>query len=344
MSAYSLPSPAAGSVQNNGVLTKFIKQTVDNTPCEMSNGEINYREKWKGPYERGKSILSSVKVGDDLSAAHTALGQSVEEFSAPNCPTRNKTAGTWKVKEIRVEQIEAGDHCYVYFTFYADFASTEVQTLTEVVDKNVWSIQWQSYSVSPWDFCKNGGGNAAPWSPSYEESPPTADWSKTADRAAIQAAMNQSPEFKGNFIVYTPDKNVPDCKMYLDAAHTAIQKKVGLDRNAIYHYPIITHQTVHRGGFNANYSGQGALGEDIDHVQSLGDDCPYSIGSDWVFIKIGDNMQQVRDESKNLTTFTRQETFMGVLKDSYDKNYYGNGTFSHDEAGITNGRWKRNSI
>ena len=74
MSAYSLPSPAAGSVQNNGVLTKFIKQTVDNTPCEMSNGEINYREKWKGPYSRGKSILSSVKIGDDLSAAHTALG------------------------------------------------------------------------------------------------------------------------------------------------------------------------------------------------------------------------------------------------------------------------------
>lgn len=266
MSAYSLPSPATGSVQNNGVLTKFIKQTVDNTPCEMSNGEINYREKWKGPYSRGKSILSSVKTGDALSAAHSALGDSVEEFSEPTCPTRNKTAGTWKVKEIRVEQIEAGDHCYVYFTFYADFASTETETLTELIEKNVWSITWQSYSVSPWDFCKNGGGNAAPWSPSYEDTPPTANWAKTADRAAIQAAMNQSPEFKGNFIVYTPDKNVPDCKMYLDAAHTAIQKKVGLDRNAIYHYPIVTHQTVHRGGFTANYKGQGALGQDIDHV------------------------------------------------------------------------------
>ena len=74
MSAYSLPSPATGSVQNNGVLTKFIKQTVDNTPCEMSNGEINYREKWKGPYSRGKSILSSVKIGDSIAKAHTALG------------------------------------------------------------------------------------------------------------------------------------------------------------------------------------------------------------------------------------------------------------------------------
>ena len=344
MSAYSLPSPATGSVQNNGVLTKFIKQTVDNTPCEMSNGEINYREKWKGPYSRGKSILSSVKIGDTIDTAHTALGGSVEEFSAPTCPTRNNTAGVWKVKETRVEQIEAGDHCNVYFTFYADFASTEVQTLTEDVEKNVWSVSWQAYSVSPWDFCKNGGGNAAPWSPSYDNSPPTPNWSKTADRAAIQAALNQSPEFKDNFIVYTPDKNVPDCKMYLDAANTAIQKKVGLDRNAVYHYPIITHQTVHKGGFSANYKGTATLGQDIDHVSTLPTGCPYDFDSTWIWIKTGDNMTQQRDEAKQMTIFTHQETFMGVLQDSYDKNYYGNGTFSHTEEGITNGRWQRNSI
>ena len=344
MSAYSLPSPAAGSVQNNGVLTKFIKQTVDNTPCEMSNGEINYREKWKGPYSRGKSILSSVKIGDTIDTAHTALGGSVEEFSAPTCPTRNNVAGVWKVKETRVEQIEAGDHCNVYFTFYAYFASTEVETLTEDVEKNVWSVSWQAYSVSPWDFCKNGGGNASPWSPSYDNSPPTPNWSKTADRAAIQAALNQSPEFKDNFIVYTPDKNVPDCKMYLDAANTAIQKKVGLDRNAIYHYPIITHQTVHKGGFSANYKGTATLGADIDHVSTLPTGCPYDFDSTWIWIKTGDNMTQQRDEAKQMTIFTHQETFMGVLQDSYDKNYYGNDTFSHTEEGITNGRWQRNSI
>ena len=344
MSAYSLPAPATGSVQNNGVLTKFIKQTVDNTPCEMSTGEINSREKWKGPYSRGKSILSSVKIGDTIDTAHTALGGSVEEFSAPTCPTRNNTAGVWKVKETRVEQIEAGDHCNVYFTFYADFASTEVQTLTEDVEKNVWSVSWHAYSVSPWDFCKNGGGNASPWSPSYDNSPPTPNWSKTADRAAIQAALNQSPEFKDNFIVYTPDKNVPDCKMYLDAANTAIQKKVGLDRNAVYHYPIITHQTVHKGGFSANYKGTATLGQDIDHVSTLPTGCPYDFDSTWIWIKTGDNMTQQRDEAKQMTIFTHQETFMGVLQDSYDKNYYGNGTFSHTEEGITNGRWQRNSI
>lgn len=207
----------------------------------------------------------------------------------------------------------------------------------------MWSVSWQAYSVSPWYFCANGGGNAAPWSPSYDKQPPTADWSKTADRAAIQSAMNQNPEFKGNFIVYTPDKNVPDSRMYLDAASTAIQKKVGLDRNAVYHYPILTHQTVRSGALSSSYT-TSTLGEDIDHVSELPDGCPYSFDDSWVWIKTGDNMTQVKDKTNDTVTFTRQETFMGVIDDEYDVNYYGNGTFSHTEQGITTGRWKRNSI
>lgn len=343
MAAYNIPDPAAGSVQNQGVLTKFIKQVVDGTPSE-SNGVLTYKEKWKGPYSTGKEILSSVKTGDTLAQAQAALGSHVEEFSAPTCPTRNNKAGTWKIEGVSVEQIQSGDHCYVTFTFRADYGETDVQTLTEDVEKNVWSITWQAYSVSPWDFCANGGANAKPWSPSYDDSPPTPVWATLADRAAIQAAMNQNPEFKGNFIVYTPDKNVPDCRMYLEAANLEIQKKVGLDRNATYHYPTITHQTVHRGGFNANYEDTATLGEDVDHVHALPSGCPYSFDSSWIWVKTGDNMSQQRDEAENMTIFTRQETFMGVLEDSYDKNYYGNGEFRHTEDGIENGRWERNSI
>lgn len=222
MAAYNIPDPAAGSVQNQGVLTNFIKQVVDGTPSESSNGEITYKEKWKGPYSRGKGILSSVKVGDPLATAQGALGSHVEEFAAPTCPTRNNKQGVWKVKSINVEQIQSGDHCYVNFTFWADFSGTDVETLTEDDEKNVWSISWQSYSVSPWDFCANEGSPAKAWSPSYEDSPPSPVWSVTADRSAIQAAMNQSAEFKGNFIVFTPDKNVPDCKKYLEAANYEI--------------------------------------------------------------------------------------------------------------------------
>lgn len=112
----------------------------------------------------------------------------------------------------------------------------------------------------------------------------------------------------------------------------------------MYHYPIITHQTVHRGGYSANYRGQATLGEDIDYVHELPSGCPYAFNSKWIFIKIGDDMSQIKDKEKQSTSFTRHETFMGVLSDSYDKNYYGNGEFSHTEQGIKNGRWKRKSI
>ena len=57
----------------NGVLSAFVQQPVSNTPAETSNG-ITYTEKWKGPYEKGKTVLSSVKVGDNLSVLHTWLG------------------------------------------------------------------------------------------------------------------------------------------------------------------------------------------------------------------------------------------------------------------------------
>lgn len=343
MAAYEIPAPTGGS-QAQGILTKFYKQPVDNTPSEH-NGELTYKEKWKGPYSVGKGILGSVKTGDTLSQAQSALGSKAEEYSAPTCPTRNGKAGAWRITSVNVEECSnAGDHCFVTFTCRADYSGTDVETLTELIEKNVWSISWQSYSVSPWDFCANNGSNAKAWSPNYEDSPPTPVWAVTADRAAIQAAMNQNPEFKGNFIVFTPDKNVPDCKKYLEAANYEIQKKVGLDRNATYHYPIIIHQTAHRGGFSSNYKGQDTLGSDIDHVTSLPSGCPYNLDDDWTFIKIGDDMTQERSEAKQTTTFTRQETFMGVLADSYDQNYYGNGTFSHTEQGIKNGRWQRGAI
>lgn len=51
-------------------MAKWIKQTVDNTPSETASGEIEYRERWKGPYSAGshpgKSILSRTKVNDTL--------------------------------------------------------------------------------------------------------------------------------------------------------------------------------------------------------------------------------------------------------------------------------------
>lgn len=54
--------------------------------------------------------------------------------------------------------------------------------------------------------------------------------------------------------MYTPDKNVPDVRKYLHPANMAIQKKVSLDRNAVYHYPIVRHQTSYYGRLGQDYN------------------------------------------------------------------------------------------
>lgn len=342
MSATPIPT---SDYSKAGVLDKWVKQPCDTSPGIMSNGEVNYREKWKGPYSSGRTILSSIKHGDTLSTAHSALGSKQEQYAAPSCPPLGNKARTWRVQELRVEESTAGDHCILYITYHGVVDVSEITGLEEDEEKNVWTISWQTYTVTPWEFCSTSDAVSKPWSPSYDDSPPTPDWSSKASRTSVEAAMNQNPDLSHPpFIVYTPDINVPDCRMYLDAPAAYLYKKAKLNQNAYWHYPIITHQTVHKGSFTSNYKGQGTLGSDIDVKTTLPSGCPYNLDSAWDFVKVGDDMTQVRDEATDRTTFTRQEMFMGVLKNSYDKNYYSPGTFAHTEEGIKNGRWEKNAI
>lgn len=65
-------SGTAASVDADGVLNCLVQQPVDNTPSETENG-MEYTEKYKGPYSKLKDILSHVRVGLVIDAAHSAL-------------------------------------------------------------------------------------------------------------------------------------------------------------------------------------------------------------------------------------------------------------------------------
>lgn len=108
------------SVDANGVLAQLVKQPYDNTPSEDESG-CKYCEKFKGPYDKVRNVLDWVKTGDTLSAAHAALNTNVglsEQIGAPSCPTRPELSGaTWRVTGIRVEECEAGDHCFLYIDY-----------------------------------------------------------------------------------------------------------------------------------------------------------------------------------------------------------------------------------
>ena len=58
-------------VDNNGVLNCLVQQPVDNTPSEVRTGTststLKYVEKFKGPYNKLKDILSYIKIGQTIS-------------------------------------------------------------------------------------------------------------------------------------------------------------------------------------------------------------------------------------------------------------------------------------
>lgn len=335
----------------NGVLSAFVQQPVSNTPAETTAG-ITYTEKWKGPYNVGKNVLNTIQVGDYLSAFHNWLGNNrVVRIEPPTPPTRNNIAGNWLITSIRVDEHTAGDHCFINVDAVANYGGSDVETITEITDQNVWSVSWQSYSVSPYEFASGVVHNDIIVSPSNNLSEP--DWTLPASRQMINIYNSHSPEIVedaggtyGSAYVYTPDVNSPEYRCALSPAEGELLKKLNLGRNATYHYPIVIHSTSFIGNASISFTSQ--LGSDLDTITTLPAECPYTFAqikvgnsyTNWTWLKIGDEISQTK--SGTTTRFDRREVWAGYS--DVDENFYGTGSFDHTEQGITTGRWYKNCL
>ena len=338
----------------NGVLAVFVQQPVTNTPAEVSKNRVVYTEKWKGPYEQGKTVLSSVKVGDNLTSFHTFLGANrISRFTTPVCPIREGTSSYWQIKAIKVDEHTAGDHCYITVDCEAFVGETESEDLTENKEANTWSVTWQSYSVTPYEFLSGEVHPPIKWNMNGSDSHVDVNWAYPASRTLINQYLSHNPstsEVMTNdadwAYTWTPNPKQPHLKELLCGAEMEALKKINQNRNATYHYPIVTHQTQLYGESGSSFTAE--LGGDLDVITTLPSDCPYSFAKiktgagdvDWTWIKIGDDMQQTKTDTT--TTFTRTERWAGYT--DVDENYYGSKTFTHDENGIKTGRWYKNCL
>lgn len=246
------------TINKTGVLNCLVKQPVDNTPSENENGVI-YCEKFKGSYLLVKECLSHIYVGMTLASAHTALaycGGLHVMIDMPTCPTRDGISGVWRIDGIRVEEHDAGDHAFLYLDCYADYFGLDDEG-TDDPWQDVWSITWQSYSVDPYAFCSNTSHEDYVVSPSFETNPedPNLPYAP-AMRSKIDECLRNNPQPKTvenkTYYLYTPDPAEPEVRRWINNAEKAIMEKKMLGRSAIYHYPVVTHQTVRRG--NAGYT------------------------------------------------------------------------------------------
>ena len=343
MAATNLSVYGPAPVDKDGVLAAFVQQPVANTPSEISKFRIVYTEKWKGPYETGKEILSKVTIGENLKEFHTALGNTVSRFTTPASPVRENLSSYWQIAAIKVDEHTAGDHCFITVDCEANFGLSAEQ-LIENTDANTWSVTWQSYSVTPYEFAS--GEVHAPIVVTGNQQI-SADWEAKASRTIINQYLSHNPDTTSNVWTWTPNPKQPQIKNALAGAEMELLKKINQNRNATYHYPIVTHQTQFYGKSGSTFITH-PLGSDLDVVTNLPSDCPYtfspimsSTSSDnWTWLKIGDDMQQTR--TANNVTFTRTERWAGY--NDVDENYYGKKAFVHNESGIKTGRWYKNCL
>ena len=353
MAASTLNYRGPAPTNSEGILNCYVLQPTDSAP-EITGNVPRYREVWKGPYSYAKELAK--QTGISLTTLYTKMGLPlVRSYEVPTCPIIDGQQLYWKVSSIKIQELEAGDHALVTIDCEGANDLYDVETLISDTKQDVWSLSYQTVTYSPYAFCSNKRrykGKIKDWSPGYDTTQhPTAHWTNFAHRTNIAQALQYPNSFpidpvtqESNFLVFEtvpPDANtlIP-VRKYLNPVESAIAKKIFLDKNVIYHMPVLTHQTVERTTASKYHN---TLGYNLDHLDTLPSDCPYKFEDEkWEWLKIADDCTQQKNkvESGWENTFTRRQVWQGFPKGSCDKNFYGNKTFDHSESGILDGRWE----
>lgn len=356
-------------VDSDGVLAQCVRQPCDNSPTLNE-----YVEKWKGPYKLLKDVPARIALTDTaytVEKVHTKLGANyLQRFEIPDCPNVNGNKAEWILNSCSVQQLEAGDHAIITFNFKNTSSFDSGSPSSGITDnsQDLWTVSWQSYTVTPYAFCANASVNLTSYivSPGNGK-PDDPHWDIKTSRSGLETALN-SPQWTiiNDCIVYTPDLNTPDVKYYLPAAFTKIWEKIALQRNAVYHTPLVTHQTAMKFNNSALSSTTSTdaqpvsikatphweLGEDLDTITTLPATCPYSFAQvmtgegpkGWDWIKIGDDVTTSNNLQDCSTSYIRKETWAGYPAGTIDENYYGIQPMSHDKAGLEKTRWQFHGV
>lgn len=342
---YYGPAPTKGSqstaidAQTEGTLAAIVLQPVEQAPAIDADNNLTYVEIWKGPYAWAKNIYSYDPIDRSREEFITLVRgevQVIERFNPPHPGTDN----SWFITNVSVRELEAGDHGEIRITYTArDTSYDPGQAWNSLGNKDVWTLDWQSYSVTPYAFCKNDP----------IEDPPTGnplDTTSTAWRKNIEDFFQSQSGDKSKF-EYAPT-TFREYFLTLNEAERLVAKKVIEGKNAVYHYPVLKHHQEWNKKFaslSASVEFPNTLGEDIDHIVSMESaqlsSCPYKFPTEngkpvWTWTKTGDTMTQTKDKATNTVTFARDTIYWGT-KDP-DINFYGNVTFNHQE--LSSCRWE----
>lgn len=291
---------------------------------------------------RGFNIFGAKFQPDNARPDISGNASFVSRFPVPT----TDPGWSWWVKEVLVEQQQAGDHSIVTVRSSVKDTSQGSQTAGGgwiSIEGDKWDLEWRPYDMSVLAYCKNE--NKPPKWVRYlpnvnsdvlksEEAP-----SQFSNGRYIKECANGSKfnakwgqigawQWVRNQSVY--ELNEPEKKIFNYYVN-------GI--NPTLHYPVLTHTTTVN--YERNLSAQwitidgkvkhinceGAVGK-IDECVAAGylsaAFCPYTFLDEWKWLKTGETIREVNEQ--NQTSYVRTEEFTGAKKWSGD--FYKGGTWS----------------
>lgn len=347
MSISNHPESQTAPANGYGLLSVFIQQVSDTSPSYTGGdvSDMRYTAIFYGPYIKAKDINDA--VGKPLQSYLAGHRETFDQnFTFPALPGDDGEF-VWVVKSTRVEQGKAGEHCMLYFDCEADLTSQITPGQDGWLEdpmQDSWSVRWQAYTMSPYAFCSNKL-HVDP--PCPQTTDPTL--SGYAMREHVMKFLDdRTAKIENGHRAYNDGGNQ---YRFLNDAEDLVCDKVVKNVNALYHYPVLVHQTVTSKQLSAvsavvneHTKFLHKVGVSVDYTVTSADaelsDCPFTFPDAYVFVKQGDDVTKQKTTNPPSVRFVRVQTYQGMLQP--DRNYYGHEEFDHDQ--LSSCRWKVASV
>lgn len=265
-----------------GTIADLVLQPCEQSPSIGEDGWPKYTEIWKGPYVSLKEVAAFNNIGksrdDFISSISVLFNSIVQRYDAPS-PGKDWTwnvPNQWIVRGVEVRELPAGDHAELRVT-YDSVTTYSGDGWSGKNEKDTWSLDWQSYSVSPYAYCDKNPVED-PSSPNYDPD----DKGSTAYRKNIEDFFHSQKGDKSKYEYAASDLKRP-YYLTLNPAERMVAEKVMKSEQPVFHYPVLKH---HR-EWQKKYSSLSAradfpdeIGDNIDHEIAWDSAdlsaCPYS--------------------------------------------------------------------
>lgn len=345
------PVPTTGTggteldAQDAGTLNALVLQPYEQAPSIGQDGWPKMQEVWKGPFLILKDIAQYDIINKSREYALNLIKSTATVVGRYTTPDPGfdfqwNVPNQWIVRSVEVRELEAGDHAELHITYDSVSTYSGSDWGSGKDEKDTWNLDWQSYSITPYAFCKNDPVEDPPASNYNDQSNDTA-WRKNIEDF-FQSQSGDKSKYQYDS---TKDRTY---FLALNPAERKVAKKVIDGKGAVYHYPVLKHHREWSRKFSslsARADFPTTLGDKIDHIIDSGSaelsSCPYKFPREdnkdvWKWLKVGDTMTESKDKKTSTVTFTRDEIWWGA-KD-WDANFYGNEEFDHTK--LDSCRWE----